>query len=91
MTTNNAQAQTTPKTIPDFSHRLDGGYDVNSISDLYEAANAMVLRSKGILSIIADLHAESHTNEINGENVCWALSGVKRELDDLLALIEARL
>ena len=92
MPQNNSQAQAgqpTPKTTPDFSHRVKDYYSVTSTGDLFEEVDLMVLRAKGILSIIADLHIESHVNQINPQQVYWALNSVKRELDDILAVIES--
>ncbi len=88
----NSQAQTEqppPKTTPDFSHRVKDYYSVTSTSDLIEEVDTMVLRSKGILSIIADLHIESHINQINSQQIHWALNSVMRELDDIYAAIES--
>ena len=81
--------QPTPKTTADFSHRVKDYYSVTSTSDLIEEVDTMVLRSKGILSIIADLHIESHINQINPQQIHWALNSVMRELDDIYAVIES--
>lgn len=86
----NAQAeQPTPKTTPDFSHRVKDYFSVTSTSDLIEEVDTMVLRSKSILSIIADLHIESHINQINPQQIHWALNSVMRELNDIYAVIES--
>ncbi len=92
MTAATAQTKTdkpTLKTTPDFSHRVEDYYDVNCVGQLYDAIDVMVLRSKAILSIIGDLHIETHINQINPQNIHWGLDSVKRELDDILAVVEA--
>jgi len=88
MSQNNSNAQAQQST-PDFSHRVKDYFSVTSTSDLIEEVDTMVLRSKGILSIIADLHIESHINQINPQQIHWAINSVMRELDDIYAVIES--
>ena len=77
------------QTTPDFSHRVKDYFNVACTGDLLEEVDTMVLRSKGILSVIADLHIEAHINQINPQQVYWAINSVMRELDDVLEVIEA--
>jgi hypothetical protein len=81
--------QTTPKAIPDFSHRLAYDYDPNCPDALVFDVETMLDRSKGILSLIIDIHEGSRVNEVNPENVQWALMSVIKELDDVAALVFA--
>lgn len=89
MSTQDTSKQVKSEFNPVFSHRLDPEYDVNCTGHLLEAADLMILRSKSILSIIASLHTETHTNEINPQHIHWAINSVIRELDDIYAVIEA--
>ena len=78
---------TTPKVMPDFSHRLACDYEPNCPDALVHDVETMLMRSKGMLNILSDLHLETHLNQMNGDNVSWALMSVIRELDDVFALV----
>ena len=66
--------QIKPQTTPDFSHRVKDYFNVACTGDLLDEVDTMVLRSKGILSVIADLHIEAHINQINPQQVYWAIN-----------------
>jgi hypothetical protein len=80
---------TTPKAMPDFSHRLACDYEPNCPNALANDVEAMLMRSKGMLSLVIDIHEGSRVNEVNPENVQWALMSVIKELDDVAALVFA--
>jgi hypothetical protein len=75
------------KIMPDFSHRLACDYESDCPDSLAFDVEAMLMRSKGMLSLIIDIHDGSRVNEVNLDNVQWALMNVIRELDDVLALV----
>ena len=79
--------QTTPKAMPDFSHRLVAGYNPACADSMILGVETMLMRSKGMLNILSDLHMETRPTQINSENVAWALGSVIRELDDVFALV----
>ena len=78
---------TTQKVMPDFSHRLACDYEPNCPDALVNDVESMLMRSKGMLSLVIDIHNEGRVNEVNPENVQWALMSVIRELDDVYALV----
>jgi hypothetical protein len=72
---------------PDFSHRVVEGYNPACADNMIFEVETMLMRSKGMLNILSDLHLETHLNHINSDNVSWALMSVIRELDDVYALV----
>ena len=80
-------AAPTPKLTPDFSHRVIEGYNSACPDNMIFEVETMLMRSKGMLNILSDLHLETHLNQINSDNVSWALMSVIRELDDVFALV----
>jgi len=78
---------TTPKLTIDFSHRVIEGYSPACANNLMFEVETMLMRSKGLLNVLTDLHLETHLNQINSDNVAWALGSVIRELDDVFALV----
>jgi hypothetical protein len=80
---------TTPKAMPDFSHRLAYDYEPNCPNALVFDVETMLDRSKGILSLIQDLHLSKQGVQINHDNIVWALGSVINELSDIFALVEA--
>ncbi len=78
---------TTPKVMPDFSHRLACDYEPNCPDALAHDVESMLLRAKGMLSLIQDLHLSKQDVQINPEHIVWSLSSVILELDDIYALI----
>ena len=91
MIANNAAASTAEqapqKVMPDFSHRLVEGYNPACPDYLIHEVETILERSKGMLSLISDLHLETHINQINSDNVRWALKSVINELNDVFALV----
>ena len=83
----NSAEPTTPKLTPDFSHRVIEGYNSACPDNMIFEVETMLMRSKGMLSILSDLHLETHLNQINSDNVSRALMSVVRELDDVYALV----
>ena len=79
--------QTAPKAMPSFPHRVVEGYNPACVSSMMLEVETMLMRSKGMLNILSDLHLETHLNHINSDNVSWALMSVVRELDDVYALV----
>ena len=79
--------QTTPKVMPDFSHRVVEGYNPACADSMMLEVETMLERSKGLLKVLSDLHLETRLTQINSENVAWALGSVIRELDDVFALV----
>jgi len=77
----------TPKAMPNFSHRVVEGYNPACPDNMILEVETMLMRSKGMLNILSDLHLETHLNQINSDNVSWALMSVIRELDDVYALV----
>ena len=77
----------TPKIMPDFSHRLACDYEPNCPDALVHDVETMLMRSKGMLNLLSDLHLDTHLNQINSDNVSWALMSVIRELDDVFSLV----
>jgi hypothetical protein len=75
------------KIMPDFSHRLACDYESDCPDALVRDVEIMLSRSKGMLSLVIDIHDGSRVNEISPENVQWALMSVIRELDDVFALV----
>jgi hypothetical protein len=75
------------KIMPDFSHRLAYDYEPNCPNALVHDVETMLMRSKGMLSLVIDIHDGSRVNEINPENIQWALMSVIRELGDVFALV----
>ena len=80
-------ATATATVTPDFSHRLACDYESDCPDALAFDVETMLMRSKGMLSLVIDIHNEGRVNEINPENVQWALMSVIRELDDVFALV----
>jgi hypothetical protein len=78
---------TTPKAMPDFSHRLAYDYEPNCPNALANDVEAMLMRSKGILSLIQDLHLSNQQVETNPENIAWALGSVIHQLSDVFELV----
>ena len=87
MITPTATATATAKIMPDFSHRLACDYAPNCPDALVHDVETMLMRSKGMLNLLSDLHLETHLNQINSDNVSWALMSVIRELDDVFSLV----
>ena len=91
MPQNNSPAQTeqqiTPKVMPDFCHRLPENYDPACPDYLIHEVETILERSKGMLSLISDLHFETHINQISSDNVSLALKSVINELNDVFALV----
>ena len=87
MSANTPTATPTAKLTPDFSHRLACDYEPNCPDALVNDVESMLMRSKGVLNLLSDLHLETHLNQINGDNVQRALMSVIRELDDVFALV----
>ena len=83
----NTAEPTTPKLTTDFSHRVIEGYNSACPDNMIFEVETMLMRSKGMLNLLSDLHLETHLNQINGDNVRWALMSVIRELDDVFALV----
>ena len=83
----NTAEPTTPKLTPDFSHRVIEGYNSACPDNMIFEVETMLMRSKGMLNLLSDLHLEIHLNQINGDNVRWALMSVIRELNDVFALV----
>ena len=79
--------QTTPKTMPSFSHRVVEGYNPACADSMMIEVETMLERSKGLLGILADLHLETKVSQINSDGVIWALNSVSRELNDVFALV----
>ena len=79
--------QTTPKVMPDFSHRLVAGYNPACADSMILEVETMLERSKGLLKVLSDLHMETRLSQINSEGVIWALNSVSRELNDVFALV----
>ena len=77
----------TVKSMPDFTHRLACDYEPDCADALAHDVEAMLMRSKGMLNVLSDLHQETHLNQMNGDNISWALMSVIRELDDVFALV----
>ena len=75
------------KIMPDFSHRLACDYESDCPDALVHDVETMLMRSKGMLSLVIDIHEGSRANEVSPENVQWALMSVIRELDDVFALV----
>jgi hypothetical protein len=84
--TTNAAALTV-KVMPDFSHRLACDYEPNCPNALAHDVETMLMRSKGMLNILSDLHLETHLNQINPDNVSWAIQSVINELNDVFELV----
>jgi hypothetical protein len=80
---------TTAKAMPDFTHRLACDYEPDCPDALAHDVETMLMRSKGMLNVLSDLHLETHISQINNENISWALMSVIRELDDVFALVSA--
>jgi hypothetical protein len=78
---------TTPKAMPDFSHRLACEYEPNCPNALANDVETMLMRSKGMLSLIQDLHLSRPDVEINPDNIVWALGSVIHELSDVFELV----
>jgi hypothetical protein len=55
------------KVMPDFSHRLACDYEPNCPDALVHDVETMLMRSKGMLNILSDLHLETHLNQINSD------------------------
>jgi hypothetical protein len=90
ITTNSAALtaeQTTPKLTIGFSHRVIEGYNPACADSMILEVETMLMRSKGVLNILSDLHLETHLNQINSDSVSWTLMSVIRELDDVYALV----
>jgi hypothetical protein len=75
------------KIMPDFSHRLARDYESDCPDALVFDVETMLARSKGMLSLVIDIHDVSRVDEVSPENVQWALMSVIRELDDVFALV----
>ncbi len=75
------------KIMPDFSHRLACDYESDCPDALVHDVKSMLMRSKGMLRLILDLHLSEQDIEINPENIVWALGSVIHELDDVFALV----
>lgn len=94
-TNQTAQAEQQPTFNPDFSHRLHCSnhanlkYDATCTDQLRETIDVMVMRSKGVLSMVSMLHLESHISQIDPEEVFWALKSVVMGLNDIYAVVEA--
>ena len=82
-------AAPTVKVMPDFSHRLACDYEPDCPNALAHDVESMLLRSKGMLSLIVDLHLSKQQVQINPDNIVWALGSVINELSDIFALVEA--
>jgi len=85
MNATNQDEQKTKLPKADFSHRQEQTHS----ETLPCAVEIMFVRAKSILSLISDLHIEAHINQIDGEQIHWAIDTVKRELDDIGAVINA--
>jgi hypothetical protein len=77
----------TAKVMPDFSHRLACDYEPNCPDALVHDVESMLLRSKGMLSLVVDLHLSKQDVEINPENIVWALGSVIHQLSDVFELV----
>ena len=75
------------KIMPDFSRRLAYDYKSDCPDALGQDVETMLARSKGMLSLVQDLHLSKQQVEINPENIIWALGSVIHELDDVFALV----
>ncbi len=82
-----AEPTPTAKLTPDFSHRLACDYEPNCPDALAHDVESMLLRAKGMLSLVVDLHLSKQQVEINPEHIVWSLSSVILELDDAFALV----
>jgi len=80
-------ANTSLKVMPNFIHRLACDYEPNCPDALVNDVETMLMRSKGVLNILSDLHLETHLNQINSDNVCWAIQSVINELNDVFELV----
>lgn|GEM_PF-1219564 len=90
ITTNSAALtaeQTTPKLTIDFSHRVIEDYNPACADSMILEVETMILRSKGMLNILSDLHLETHLNKINSDNVSWAIKSVINKLNDVFELV----
>ncbi len=87
MSANTPTATPTAKLTPDFSHRLACDYEPNCPDALVHDVEAMLMRSKGMLSLIVDLHLTKRQVQINPDNIVWALGSVIHELSDVYALV----
>jgi len=91
MIANNAAASTAEqapqKVMPCFCHRLPENYDPACPDYLIHEVETILERSKGMLSLISDLHLETHINQISSDNVSLALKSVINELNDVFALV----
>ena len=76
-------AEPTPTSII-FAHR-----ETRSNESLYETVDSMIIRAQSVLSLIADLHIESHIMQINPDQICFSIDMVKRELDDIRVVVDA--
>jgi hypothetical protein len=70
----------------DFSYREEFKIDEASLP---QAVELMFKRAKALLRIIADIHIETHINQIDGEQIAWVIETITRELDDISAVIDA--
>ena len=89
LTAEPTHALASAKIMPDFSHRLACDYESDCPDALVHDVETMLLRSKGMLRLILDLHLSEQDIEINPENIVWALGSVIHELDDVAALVFA--
>jgi hypothetical protein len=78
---------TTAKAMPSFSHRLACDYEPNCPKALAHDVETMLMRSKGMLSLIQDLHLSNQQVQINSDNIVWALGSVIHELSDVFELV----
>lgn len=87
MSANTPTPTPTAKLTPDFSHRLACDYEPNCPDALVNDVETMLDRSKGMLSLVVDLHLSKQQVKVNPDNIVWALGSVIHELSDVYALV----
>jgi hypothetical protein len=75
-----------PNTRPtlDFSHRQPVDNDC-----LLSVVDSMMMRANSVLTLIENLHLQKMDFEIDPDSICMSIQMVKRELDDIMAAIDA--
>ncbi len=72
-----------------LNHRLMPGYDASEIEDMTSSIDTSLLKACAVLKLVAGIVVHDVTNEIDREQIYWAINSALSDLDDITAVIDA--
>lgn len=72
-----------------LNHRLMPGYDASEVEDMTGAIETSLLKASAVLGLVAGIIIHDNTNELDRDQLYWAINSATSDLNDITAVIDA--